>query len=163
MAFGFIIRGGGTRKDKLPLKLPLISWIIVGVLIISAASVILYFRPKLKIKNVTSLRIGGFRAVIVLVSLLGLAFIFLVEALERLPIGRPGSRGFLTEGSRSAGTAAILRETTAYRVPDEESAVSTVFGEGQPVKVSSFGPDWCFAESNDGRSGWVKREAVITY
>jgi len=150
---------GFTEDEKwLPLRVSVLSWVIAVFLIISAVSVLLIFRPPFNRnvifrKNVTSRRLGGFKAVIVLVLLLGLTLIFLEEGIGNLPIGRP----------RSPGKTAVLRETQAYRVPDSRGAVNARFGEGQPVIVGDSSLDWCSAESPDGRYGWVRREAVITY
>jgi hypothetical protein len=82
-----------------------------------------------------------------------LALIFLGERLGNIPVGSLGARE----------RTAVLRETQAYRVPDLKGAVNSRFSEGQPVIVGDYGLDWCYAETTDGRSGWVPREAVITY
>jgi len=145
---------GFTEDEKWrPLMIPVVLWIIAAFLVFSAVSTLLIFRPKLLRKYVTSRHRGGFRAVIVLVSLLGLALIILTEGMENLPVGRPGQ----------PGRTAVLRETFAYRVPDDLGAVNTKFDEGQPVIVGDYSLDWYNAESPDGRSGWVKRDAVIKY
>ena len=145
---------GFTEDEKWhPFRVSVISWIVAGVLIFSAVSALLVFRPKLPGKHVTSRRYGGFRAVIILVTLLGLALVVLEEGLDNFPLVRP----------RLPGRTAVLRETHAYRVPDEMGVVNTKFDEGQPVIVGDYSLNWCNAESPDGRSGWVKREAVINY
>ena len=145
---------GFTHDEKwLPLKLHIVSWVILAVLVISLVPALLVFRLKFRNRNVTLRRRSGFKTIIILVFIFGLALIFLEEGIEKLPMGRPGS----------AGRTAVLRETQAYRVPDNMGAVNARFKEGQPVIVNDKNLDWCSAESPDGRSGWVKREAVILY
>ena len=158
-----------------PLKMPLLVWVILGFLLLCAIAVLAVFRPHRRIhqnfvsrnripdddvsmdkdsgKSVTSRRRGGFRTVIVLVFSVGLAFIFLEE----------GMGNFLVSRLSPPGKTAVLEKTPAYRVPDLKGAVNARFGEGQPVIVGDYRGDWCYAESPDGRSGWVPREAVITY
>ena len=150
---------GFTRDEKwFPPRIPVVSWVILVFLIFAAASVFLVFYSRLRRKtvsqkSVTFHRRGGFKAVIIFVFLLGFAFIFLEEGFRNLPIGR----------SRSPARSAVLRETQAYRVPDDKGAINARFSEGQPVLVGDRSPEWCSAETPDGRSGWVKREAVILY
>jgi hypothetical protein len=57
----------------------------------------------------------------------------------------------------------VLKETQGYRIPDYKGAISDKFFEGQPASIGDYRGDWCFAETPDGRSGWVPREAVIPY
>jgi len=82
-----------------------------------------------------------------------LIFIFLEEGLGNFFIRRLTLKG----------NTAVLEQTPAYRVPDIKGAVNARFEEGQPVIIGTDHLDWCYAESPDGRSGWVKREAVISY
>jgi len=152
--------GLGFTEDErwFPLRVSILSWAIAGLLILVTAAVLFVFRPGLRRKeiarkNVTIRRRSGFMKVIGLVFLLGFAFIFLGEGLGNFPIGRPGS----------PGRTAVLRETEAYRVPDFKGAVNARFNEGQPVIVGDYSLDWYNAESPDGRSGWVHREALIIY
>jgi len=148
-----------------PLKISLVSWVVLVFLIISVFLILFVFRRRLgnrrnKVpvnnapgKNVTSARRSGFKTIIVLVISIGLAVIFLEEGLGNFLVGRL---------STSRDTA-VLEKTQAYRIPDIKGAVNARFDEGQPVTISDFHLDWCYAETADGRSGWVKREAVITY
>jgi hypothetical protein len=90
---------------------------------------------------------------VIIVLFIGLIFILLENGLGNFVPGRLSS----------AGKTAVLERTPAYRVPDLKGAVNARFSEGQPVIVSDYLGDWCYAESPDGRSGWVLREAVIIY
>ncbi|MCL2319915.1 MAG: SH3 domain-containing protein [Treponema sp.] len=158
-----------------PLKIPLLSWVILGFLVIAAASVLLVFYPLKKSKKkegawnsvqwdessgskgsgepVTSRRRSGFLSVIVFVLSVGLAVIILEEGLGNFMLNRLSP----------SGTAAVLEKTPAYRVPDDGGAVNTWFDEGQPVTAGDCQGAWCYVESPDGRSGWVKRDAVVSY
>ena len=150
---------GLTQDEKwFPLNKTVFRWVIAGVIIISVLFFLIFRRGKFRqggalAKDVTLRWRVGHKAVIVSVFFLAMALIFLEEGIGKIPIGRP----------RSSGKAAVLKETQAYRVPDDKGAVNARFGEGQPVTVSERSPDWCSAESPDGRSGWVKMEAVIFY
>ena len=153
-----------------PLKIPLFVWVILGFLILFAIVFLLVFRPRQRIlrdkfqwkkfrrgkvpeESVTSRGRGGFRTVIILILAVGLIVIFLKEGLGNFMVNRMSP----------SGEPAVLEKTRAFRVPDEKGAVNTWFGEGQPVIVGEYRGQWCFAESTDGRSGWVRREAVVTY
>ena len=166
------ILGLGFTDDERwrPLGIPLPVWVILGFLILFAAVFLFVFRPRQRARrdkfrqnkfrqsedpeeSVTSRSRGGFRTVIILVLTVGLLIIFLEEGLGKLMVDRISP----------SGEPAVLERTPAYRVPDLKGAVNTWFDEGQPVIVGDYRGDWCYAESTDGRSGWVKREAVITY
>jgi len=138
-----------------PLTISLLTWAIAGLLVIFALSAVLVFRPgrKIKKKNVTSRSGRGFKVVIIYVLLAGLALIFLEEGFGNFLLGRL---------SPPLNTA-VLEKTEAYRIPDGIGAVNALFPEGQPVSISDSQSDWCYAESADGKSGWVRREAVIMY
>jgi len=157
---------GFTEDERWrPLKLPLLSWVILGLIVLFAGLFLLVFRHRLRAqrnailsnavlkKNVTSRRRGGFRNIIILVLLIGLVAVFLEEGLGNFFIRRLTLKG----------NPAVLEQTPAYRVPDIKGAVNVRFGEGQPVIIGAYRLDWCYAESPDGRAGWVKREAVISY
>ena len=153
--------GLGFTEDESwrPLSISLPSWAILGFLIIFIPLLLLIFRPYRRIlrnsvpRGVTSRRRSGFRTVIVLVFSIGLAVILLEEGLGNFLIGR----------LNSSRNAAVLEKTPGYRVPDIKGAVNVRFDEGQPVTVSDVSQDWCYAETSDGRFGWVPRGAVITY
>jgi len=149
-----------------PLKISLVSWMILGFLVISVPLAFLVFRPrkgvrrnrifsinKVSLRNVTSVRRSGFKTIIILVFLIGVVVISLEEGMGNFLVGR----------INSSRNNAVLEKTVAYRIPDTRGAVNAWFDEGQPVTVSDFHLDWCYAETADGRFGWVKREAVITY
>ena len=104
-------------------------------------------------KNVTFRRRYGFILVVVFVFILGLFFI--------LPEGNAGI--YPVANSARSGRIAVLKKTQSYRVPDYKGAVNDWFSEGQPATVGDFTGDWCFAETLDGRSGWVERKSVISY
>jgi hypothetical protein len=161
--------GLGLTEDesRRPLRIPLTVWVLFLFLALTAAAVLVIFRrgtpshqleAKPSKKNVTSRGRGGFKTVIALIFLTGIVFIFLEENF-----GIFYMENFLVQRLSTTGKTAVLERTTAYRVPDLKGAVNARFGEGQPVIVGDYMGDWCFAESPDGRSGWVKREAVIVY
>jgi len=104
-------------------------------------------------EGVTSRRRSGFRNVLILILSMGVALIFLEMGWGRVSMRRLSS----------TGKTAVLEATPAYRVPDIRGAVNARFGEGQPVIVGTYHLEWYYAESPDGRSGWVPREAVINY
>jgi len=143
-----------------PLKISVVSWVIVIFLVLSIFLVLLFFRPHQRFqwkkapgKNVTSGRRSGFRTVIILVISIGVAVILVEEGLGNFLIGR----------LNTARNSAVLERTAAYKIPDTRGAINVRFGEGQPVTVTDFHLDWCYAETSDGRFGWVPREAVVIY
>jgi SH3-like domain-containing protein len=91
--------------------------------------------------------------IIVCMFFLGLVFVVLSNDQGTFPAANPARSGRIV----------VLRKTQSYRVPDYKGAVNDWFSEGQPVTVGDFRGDWCFAETLDGRSGWVERESVINY
>jgi len=150
---------GFTEEERWrPLRVPLFVWLFFGLVVPLAGVFLLVFRPRLgnrrnPLKDQSSSRRGSFRNVIILILSIGLALIFLEEGWGRVSMRRLSS----------TGRTAVLESTPAYRVPDVMGTVNARFGEGQPVFVSAYHLDWYYAESPDGRSGWVPREAVINY
>jgi hypothetical protein len=149
--------GLGFTRDEAwrPLKISLVSWVMLGILIVSSIAFLVIFRSVLKNrkKNPETRRRSGLMPVIAVILSAGLAFIFLEEGLTNFPIRRPSSPIH----------TAVLRSSAAFRVPDHKGAVNTRFDEGQPVTVGDYRGEWCYAESPDGRSGWVPWDAVIIY
>jgi len=154
--------GLGVTEDERwrPFGVSLFSFVVVCLVLVFAAA--FFFSLRLHRhenihddgnKNVTSRRRYGFIFVIVCMFLLGIIFI--------LPEGSAGI--FAATNSVRSGRIAVLKRTQSYRVPDYKGAVNDWFSEGQPVTVGDFRGDWCFAETLDGRSGWVERESVINY
>jgi hypothetical protein len=66
-------------------------------------------------------------------------------------------------GSRGRGRGAVLEAANAYRVPEKGGGVNSFFSEGQPVDIRSNEGGWVYAETADGRAGWVQVEKVIFY
>jgi len=154
--------GLGVTEDERwqPFGFSLFSFVVACLVLVFAAAFFfsLRFHRRENIhddgnKNVTSRRRYGFIFVIVCMFLLGIIFI--------LPEGSAGI--FAATNSVRSGRIAVLKRTQSYRVPDYKGAVNDWFNEGQPVTVGDFRGDWCFAETLDGRSGWVERESVINY
>jgi hypothetical protein len=114
-----------------------------------------FFRPQKRTrwKNAIFHRGNNFFTIIALVFVVALGFIFLEESVSRFSFGSSGS----------SGKTGVLKETQGYRIPDLKGAVSEKFIEGQPASIGDYRGDWCFAETPDGRSGWVPRESVIPY
>ena len=157
---------GFTPDEKWrPLKISLPVWVLLFLLLLSAGIAMFVFRPlrgrkKVILQNSVSGNIfrnlrrrSGFRTVIVSILIIGLVLIFIEEGIGNLFISRLST----------AEKTAVLKQTEAYRVPDLSGAISARFGEGQPVVVGTYSLDWCYAETIDGRSGWVKQKAVIDY
>jgi hypothetical protein len=150
---------------------PLIYMILIILIAIFSVGVVLFvFRSRLSSKtgqglkcifsypvinwrNITLRRRSGFISIVVFVLLIGMVTIVLEESMGSFPFGRSGT----------PGKTAVLKKTQGYRIPDFNGAVNDNFDEGQPVIVGDYKGDWCFAETPDGRYGWVKRESVITY
>jgi hypothetical protein len=154
--------GLGVTEDERwqPFGVSLFSFVVVCLGLVLAAAFLFSLRLHRREnihddgnKNVTSRRRYGFIFVIVCMFLLGIIFI--------LPEGSAGV--FAATNSVRSGRIAVLKRTQSYRVPDYKGAVNDWFSEGQPVTVGDFRGDWCFAETLDGRSGWVERESVINY
>jgi hypothetical protein len=66
-------------------------------------------------------------------------------------------------GSRGRRRSAVLEAANAYRVPETGGGVNWFFSEGQPVDIRSSEGGWVYAETADGRAGWVQVEKVIFY
>jgi len=176
--------GLGFTEDERwrPLKIPLEAWVVLCILILFLGIFLFVFRKRLRIRRVGGLSLrarqrafwrrqnghpkdelsvknsssrfsGSLINIIIVILCIGLVLIFLEE----------GTGNFLLSRLNSTEKTAVLERTAAYRVPDLMGAVNARFGEGQPVIVGAYHSDWCYAESPDGRSGWVKREAVIGY
>jgi len=147
--------GFTENENWRPFRIPLLVWAIFGIVILSAVVFVFAFRPRggILMRNVTFLRGKGFLTIIVLIFAVGAASIFLEGSMESF-----------SGGSReSTGKTAVLRATQGYRIPDLKGAVSDEFDEGQPVFVGDYRGDWCFAETPDGRSGWVPSWSVVPY
>jgi len=149
--------GLGFTRDEAwrPLKVPLVSWVILGILIISFIVFLFVLRPSFKLRKrlLPSGFKRGFFPIVVLILLIGLAFIFLEEGITNFSIGRLSA----------PKNTAVLLSTSAFRVPEYKGAVNTRFSEGQPVIVGDYHGEWCYAESPDGRAGWIPLQAVIIY
>jgi hypothetical protein len=130
-----------------PWHVPAFPWLVV---ILLAAGVFVLTKSVWKI-SVTSQAQRGYKKVTLLVIAGGLIiFLLLGGAGERM-------RG------AGGGRTAVLEKTAAYRVPESGGAVNARFSEGQPVDIRSTRGEWVYAESMDGRSGWVPSAAVIPY
>ncbi|MCL2093933.1 MAG: SH3 domain-containing protein [Treponema sp.] len=137
-----------------PLGIPLFMWGIIIFLFLSALVLLLFFGPGQRTaKDRTGTKEwASYRRIVLWILAIVVTLIFLEEGLGNFSIHR-----------RSAGNTAILERTLGYRVPDVKGAVNARFSEGQPVIIGDSRGDWCYAETPDGRSGWVARQAVITY
>jgi len=147
---------GFTENERWhPFKIPLTVWAFSGFVIFLAGMFLFAFRPQRRNKWKSAIfhRGNNFFTVIVLVFAAALGFIFLEESVSKFSFGSSGS----------TGKTGVLKETQGYRIPDYKGAVSEKFFEGQPASIGDYSGDWCFAETHDGRSGWVPRESVIPY
>jgi hypothetical protein len=46
-------------------------------------------------------------------------------------------------------------------VPDVNGGQSAYFVPGEAVKIRLITGNWVYAETGDGRSGWVRRDSLI--
>jgi hypothetical protein len=122
-------------------------WVFPPLLVIAAAVLL---PARRRFSAVTSAKNNGYKIRIILIAAAALALILLME----LPGG--GAPGIL-------GNRAVLEKTPAYRVPETEGALSALFNEGQPVHIGASRGGWVYAESADGRAGWVPSASVIQY
>ena len=138
-----------------PLKIPILLWVFFFLLILLAAAFLFVLRTRGGIRKINAgpHRGSGFATIIILFFTVVLAFFFLDESLGFFRLGNSGA----------SGKAAVLRGTLGYRIPDLKGAVSDRFDEGQPVIVGNYMGGWCFAETPDGRSGWVPSGSVVVY
>jgi hypothetical protein len=145
-----------------PFTVPLFSFAAVGLVLVFTAVFLIILRLRRHEnnhfrddgdKNVTSRRRYGFTVIIVCIFVLGLVFVLPEGSMGIFPAANPVR----------SGRIAVLKRTQSYRIPDYKGAVNDWFSEGQPATVGDFRGDWCFAETLDGRSGWVERESVINY
>jgi len=132
-----------------PFGISLPVFALVFAVLVIGGGLLAALRPRLGGRSrgrnaVTSSRRPGFIIVIVLSMGAALGFALL---------GDGGGTGRL----------AVLRESTGYRIPDSKGAVNEFFSEGQSAVVGDISGEWCFVETLDGRSGWVRRESVINY
>jgi hypothetical protein len=139
-------------QRRSPRKVPAFSWLVVillaaGVLVLTK-SVLTSSAGKI---SVTSHTQRGYKKVTLLVIAGGLAILLLLGGLGDLVRDAGGGR------------TAVLEKTAAYRVPESGGAVNARFSEGQPVDIRSSRGEWIYAESMDGRSGWVPSAMVIPY
>ena len=144
---------GFTENERWrPFRIPLLVYAVFFITGISALVFLLVLRPRwlMRGKKLT-LRWNRFMGVIVVMLVTGLFVIFLEGSLGDFPSGR------------ASRNTAVLRGTYSYRIPDFRGAVNDWFNEGQPVIVGDYNGEWRLAETSDGRSGWVPRDAVITY
>jgi hypothetical protein len=147
---------GFTENERWrPFKIPLTVWAIFGFAIFLAGLFLFAFRPQRRIKWKSAVfhRGNNFFTIIALVFAAVLGFIFIEESVSRFSFGSSGS----------TGKTGVLKETQGYRIPDYKGAVSEKFPEGQPASIGDYRGDWYFAETPDGRSGWVPHESVIPY
>ncbi|MDR2096244.1 MAG: hypothetical protein LBP76_12135 [Treponema sp.] len=62
----------------------------------------------------------------------------------------------------SSNTFSVVREAvTAGLVPDVNAGESAYFAPGEAVKIRLVAGIWVYAETGDGRSGWVRRDSII--
>jgi hypothetical protein len=59
--------------------------------------------------------------------------------------------------------AVVSEAAEARKTPDLESAQNARFREGEAVNARFSFNNWVYAETADGRSGWVNRETLIFY
>ncbi|MDR2403583.1 MAG: hypothetical protein LBD78_06090 [Spirochaetaceae bacterium] len=157
------------RRNEFFQGFPVIA--IAALVLCSVALIFFFFRKKSGEKSVTSPIPRGYKIVfIILIPMLGL-----------------GIYGFYWGfGLPVKGRAAVLRETSLYRVPEHVTENSTGIGspsrkvlaadstgtsgraeagfaEGEPVLIRSAAGSWAYVESSDGRAGWVPAERLIPY
>lgn len=69
--------------------------------------------------------------------------------------------GWITPPGTSG--AGILRETGAFRVPENGTVPAVLFREGEAVQIRSIVDAWVYIESFGGKAGWVPLDRIIPY
>jgi hypothetical protein len=72
-----------------------------------------------------------------------------------------GGPGRVTQSGKSR--TGVLRETGAFRVPEDGSVPAMLFREGEPVRIRSVTDAWAYIESFEGKAGWVPLDRIIPY
>ena len=147
---------GFTENERWrPLNVHPLSWLICFFLFIFTCIFLVVYRPRRERKrqSVTSSLPGGFKGTLVLMLVIGLAFIFVEGGLRRLRI----------IPLNQAKNAVVLEQIPVHRIPDLNSAINAWFTEGQPVTAGDMMGGWRYVESVDGRAGWIPDHAVIIY
>jgi hypothetical protein len=72
-----------------------------------------------------------------------------------------GGPGRVTQSGKSR--TGVLRETGAFRVPEDGSVPAMLFREGEPVRIRSVTDAWAYIESFEGKAGLVPLDRIIPY
>lgn len=107
-------------------------------------------------------RAGGGRKVFPVTSGSSWGYTFIVILLCGM-IG-VGLYGYFGGPARSLrGRTGVLRETSSFRTPEDESVPDMLFREGETVRIRSVTDAWAYIESFDGKAGWVPLDRIIPY
>jgi hypothetical protein len=69
---------------------------------------------------------------------------------------------FYLSGPFSPEMFSVVREAVrAGIVPDVNGGQSAYFAPGEAVKIRLVTGNWVYAETGDGRSGWIRRDSII--
>ena len=162
------VLGLGFTEDEnwRPLRIHPISWIFSIFLIIFTGIFLLIYRPRKQKKSIIKnyalvmntnkknhSSTKGLKLVFIYFLIIGFSFIFFEE----------GVRQFLLNPLDSTNSGIVIERTSVHRIPDFNSGVNAFFNEGQPLSIGELRGEWHYAESNDGRSGWIHHSTVIIY
>ena len=138
-----------------PLRVHPFSWVVSFILIVLSVIFLLVCRPKKSIARFSSVSRPhkGLKFAFILLLMTGISFILYEEGIRKLIISplNPSSNAIVAE------------RTSIYRIPDFNSGIIAYFPEGQPVITRELNGEWRYAETIDGRSGWVPVDSLITY
>jgi hypothetical protein len=68
---------------------------------------------------------------------------------------------YLSSPFSSVAFSIVREAVTAGIVPDTNGGQSAYFAPGEAVKIRLVTGSWVYAETGDGRSGWVRRDSII--
>lgn len=123
-----------------PLRVSLFSWFVIIFMVFYGLYIALTRRRQ--VHSVTFRRQRCFRIIA----------IFLVCTILAI-----------TGSIRQPAKHGVLHRTHAFRIPDTAAAANFWFDTGQPVTITDDHLEWCYAVAPDGRSGWIRRDALIIY
>ncbi|MDR2900027.1 MAG: SH3 domain-containing protein [Treponema sp.] len=88
---------------------------------------------------------------------------FVLCTIAALTFGIFGASAILRRSGKDAPHQVVLFQADAYRVPEENGAVSGSFKEGESGIIRSAAGEWVYVETSSGQSGWVPENRVIRY
>ena len=136
-----------------PLNVHPFSWMVSFIIILITIVFLIFFRRRFRSGKGNPVFYKSLKNAFVFILLLGFAFIFFEEGIRKL----------LILPLFPNQNAVIIERTPVHRIPDNNAGINAFFSEGQPVTVGDLRGEWRYAETSDGRSGWILDMAVIKY